>query len=132
MSLSLKYKVCPHCSHSLNIKTFKEHKRLFFSEQSGTWIHSNDNYDSGSDSSDISIEPGETSPPEPVYEETMSNGEFSSDMDMLDETPDGLSQPSTSLDYGPHHDRQADDIGMSDSLQLLVQSLYDPVPPCLA
>ena len=125
MSLSLKYKVCPHCSRSLNIKTFKEHKRLFFSEKSGTWIHSNKNYDSGSDSSDISIEPGETSPPEPLYEETMNDGEFSSDIDMLDETPDGISQPSTSSDYGPRHDRQADEIGMSDAVHvLLVQPWY--------
>ena len=33
------------------------------------------------------------------------------------------------LDYGPCHDRQADDIGISDSVHvLLVQPWYGPVP----
>ena len=107
--------MCPHCSRSLNIKTFREHKRLFFSERSGTWILSNENYDSGSDSSDISIEPGETPPSQPPYEEVISDGgEFSSDMDVLDETPDLISQPSTSSDSS--HPHQADDTGTSDTV----------------
>ena len=88
MSLSLKYKVCPHCSRSLNIKTFKEHKRLFYSEQSSTWIISND--DSDGDSSDISIEPGEM--PESVHKagEISSYEQFSdvsSDMEVISEPP---------------------------------------------
>ncbi len=112
MSLSLKYKLCPHCSRSLNIKTFKEHKRLFFSEQSGTWILSNESYDSGSDSSDISIEPGET-PPEALYEYTVNDDDdqFSSDMDVPDETPDGISQPLTS-DYSSSQHDHPNDTGM--------------------
>ena len=94
MSLSLKYRLCPHCSRSLNIKTFKEHKRLFYCEQSGSWMLSNKAYDSGSDSSDISIEPGEASP-EALCEDTMNDELSSSDMDMSDEAPDGTSQPLT-------------------------------------
>lgn len=88
MSLSLKYKVCPHCSRSLNIKTFKEHKRLFYSEQSSTWTISNYD-DSDGDSSDISIEPGEM--PECVQEAgEISFEQFSdasSDMETISEPP---------------------------------------------
>lgn len=82
MSLSLKYKVCPHCSRSLNIKTFKEHKRLFYSEQSSTWIISEEN---DGDSSDISIEPGDS---ESVCETGgLWFSDVSSDMEVISEPP---------------------------------------------
>lgn len=31
------YKFCPHCEKECNIKTYKEHKRLFFNPDLKTW-----------------------------------------------------------------------------------------------
>lgn len=68
--------------------------------------------DSGSDSSDISIEPGEM-PPE-AFRGTVDddNDQFSSDMDVPDELPNEISQPLTSSD--PQYDHHSDN-GMSTS-----------------
>ena len=64
---------------------------------------------SGSDSSDVSIEPGET-PPEALYEHTVNDDDdqFSSDMDVPDKTPDGISQPLTSDFSSSQHDHPSD------------------------
>ena len=32
------HKICPHCNKEINIKTFKDHKRLYYNEVSKTWI----------------------------------------------------------------------------------------------
>ena len=32
------YKVCHHCEKELNIKRFKEHKRLFFNKDTNEWM----------------------------------------------------------------------------------------------
>lgn len=33
----LAYKFCPHCKRECNIKTYKQHKRLFFNSDLKTW-----------------------------------------------------------------------------------------------
>lgn len=32
------HKICPHCSKELNLKTYRDHKRLFFNESSNIWF----------------------------------------------------------------------------------------------
>ena len=32
--------LCPHCGHNLNKKSFKEHKRLYFSQATKEWVKS--------------------------------------------------------------------------------------------
>ena len=34
----LSYKVCPHCQKELNIRTYKDHKRLYFNEEIKSWF----------------------------------------------------------------------------------------------
>lgn len=34
----LSYKVCPHCQKELNIRTYKDHKRLYFNEETKSWF----------------------------------------------------------------------------------------------
>ena len=54
LKLASMYKVCPHCDKNLNMKTYKEHKRLYFDDQLKVW-HCSPESDSGdSDSTDIS------------------------------------------------------------------------------
>lgn len=51
----LTHKLCPHCNKQLNIKTYKEHKRLHFHESSRSWYKSTPTLEcDGSDSSEIS------------------------------------------------------------------------------
>ena len=110
MLRSLKYKVCPHCSRSLNVKTFKEHKRLFFSEESSTWIV--ETHDTDTDSSDISIEPGDSEIEESLYDDMMTHEQPSSsdmDMDVFPEASDSSKVPqpsaiSSSDSSQPHSD----------------------------
>lgn len=95
-SLHLKYKVCPHCSRSLNVKTFKEHKRLFFSEESSTWIV--ETHDTDTDSS---IEPGD-SEIESLHDDMVTHEQLSSsdmDMDVFPETSDSSKVPQPSAIY---------------------------------
>ena len=33
-----RYNVCPHCNKELNIKRYKEHKRLYFNEVTKQWM----------------------------------------------------------------------------------------------
>jgi hypothetical protein len=80
----------------LNVKTFKEHKRLFFSEESSTWIVA-ETRDSDTDSSVISIEPGDSEMEEGLHDNMMNHEQFSSsdmDMDVFPETSDKAPQPS--------------------------------------
>ena len=95
MLRSLKYKVCPHCNRCLNVKTFKEHKRLFFSEESSTWIVETRDH-SDTDSSDISIEPGADSEMEEgLHDNVMNQEQFSSsDMDIPETSDIKVLQPS--------------------------------------
>ena len=37
--VKLSYKYCPHCKKDCNIKTYKEHRRLFFDSELKTWYH---------------------------------------------------------------------------------------------
>ena len=34
------HKVCPHCKKELNLKTYKDHKRLYYDISSNTWLAS--------------------------------------------------------------------------------------------
>ena len=35
--IRLTHKYCPHCEKECNIKTYKDHKRLFFNHDSKSW-----------------------------------------------------------------------------------------------
>lgn len=35
--MRLTHKFCPHCKRECNIKTYKDHKRLYFSQEENTW-----------------------------------------------------------------------------------------------
>ena len=37
MKRALSHKFCPHCKKSCNIKTYREHKRLYFSQDLNHW-----------------------------------------------------------------------------------------------
>ena len=32
------YRVCPHCNDSVSTKVYKEHERLYYDKEDGTWI----------------------------------------------------------------------------------------------
>jgi len=36
--LKLLYKFCPHCQKQCNIKTYKDHKRLYFNVETKSWL----------------------------------------------------------------------------------------------
>ena len=39
----LTHKYCPHCKKECNIKTYKDHKRLFFNPESKAWYQESTN-----------------------------------------------------------------------------------------
>ena len=47
--MKLSHKWCPHCRKELNIKPYKEHKRLYFNESTKQWLNV-DEHVGGSDS----------------------------------------------------------------------------------
>ena len=34
----LTHRVCPHCNREINIKTYRDHRRLYFNEMSKSWL----------------------------------------------------------------------------------------------
>lgn len=55
LRLRNRYHLCPHCNKNLNIKRFKEHKRLYFNESSKQWIFEGRSKESGEDSNSDSF-----------------------------------------------------------------------------
>ena len=57
------YKYCPHCNKQLNLKTYKEHKRLHFDESSRMWytVESDDSSEISSPEDDRSSSSSESS-----------------------------------------------------------------------
>ncbi len=47
------YKYCPHCQKQCNIKTFREHKRLYFNFETNSWVNSLDLLPKNSLASDV-------------------------------------------------------------------------------
>ena len=90
----LSHKICPHCDRELNIRTYKEHKRLYFHEESNSWYKTGvQNITSDSDSSDI------TPPPSPPAVSNQSNSPAAPHLCELDEfeeaSMDDLQPPVT-------------------------------------
>lgn len=55
------HRVCPHCDREINIKTYREHRRLYFNETSRSWFvatgnttKADDHQESSSNSSALS------------------------------------------------------------------------------
>ena len=82
------YSICPHCKKELNIKRYKEHKRLYFNKDTKQWIVD----DSGAKSSSVpedssssdcfsSLDEGDTGD---LNNLAMQQEEINSDMMMYD------------------------------------------------
>ena len=47
----LSHKWCPHCGKELNIKTYKEHKRLYYNESTKEWLGNDSESEASTDMS---------------------------------------------------------------------------------
>ena len=45
--------LCPHCGHTLNKKSFKEHKRLYFSTATKQWVETSCSFQTDSSDDDL-------------------------------------------------------------------------------
>ena len=95
----LLYKVCLHCNKDLNIRTYKDHKRLYYNEESNCWYHTTDALRDECDESSSDISP----PPSPIQVPSTksSNSDFEIQEDPMEAQPSPITLPHD-ID-GPHH-----------------------------
>jgi len=95
----LSHRVCPHCDRELNIRTYKEHKRLYFREYSNSWYKTVNVEQSADDSDGSEITP----PPSPPADCRLSSSsaESMADEDELDPSEDPLMDDLPSLVIPP-------------------------------
>ena len=99
------YKLCPHCHKELNLKRYKEHKRLYFNDDTKQWLKEESRATVSESSSDFS---------------SLDEGDVSKDVQhgpeddwILSTDLDDLSQPCDS----PNMETEHQSIPDSDHLQ---------------
>lgn len=87
--MSLSHKLCPHCGKELNIKTYKEHKRLYYNDSTKEWLRTEPTlFESDSEAStDMSL-PGDNDSPAKMLsdcdEELRATGSLFSGSDLYE------------------------------------------------
>ena len=84
----LAYKFCPHCGNELNIRSYKDHKRLYFDEETNSWFQESKSVIPGYSSDELSP------PPSPIQQPMLIESSPEPVPDITEESMEDLILPS--------------------------------------